>query len=608
TRPKTVSARRARPKGQPARITAAELRSGAAWLREFPRRAWHLLSRLWRTERRRTLIVLAAAIGVAVVMGLLGAGGKEIWEILLTLGLAALVLAVSSDHRTVGSVIVTVLALSLIGTLAGPRWNPQPVANSLTPVTTDTTIGGAVATAQVGTYAVQTTTVTITQADGEEVPGLLRRPIGVTEDTPGAIFMHGAGTHTTQGFAEQAESLASAGVTTLVPSKPMENYSTTERDYLSMAADYQRSLEYLVELDGVDPDAVGVYAESEGAIPGVVLTAQDDRVAFLILASAPVVRLREQVALAVDTYMRNVGVPEPMLSLIPRVLGSAKIPGGGFEYADFDSVTYLETVTVPVLMLYGTADASMPLVQGPATVWNALQVSGNDQLTVRYYDGANHGLKLGISTSGALAPGVARDLCRWVAGLPATAAAEPHVAGATPTQAYWAQAPAPTRWYASGDLMLATLIIGFGLMVLAGIGWCLGQGPRLRGRRGLHLPDPIGRWTVSLCLSVTSAWILYVVYIFGVASLAMSYRTNHLFSYGGWVLVQLVAVIAVVIFVKLAQRAQLMRAAAHAANRERGEKGHWLTVPAAAVLTAAMTGAAILLVAIAYWGLFPMLI
>ncbi|WP_238994132.1 acyl-CoA thioester hydrolase/BAAT C-terminal domain-containing protein [Actinomyces sp. 565] len=607
-RPMTILARRIGPKRQPARITAAELRSGWAWMREFPHRAWTLLSGLWRTERRRTLIVLAAAIGVAILMGLLGTGGREIWEILLTIGLGALVLAVSTDHRTIGGVAVTVLGLSLVGTLAGPRWNPQPLTDSLAPTTTDTSIGGAVTTAPVGTYAVDTSTVMVTQADGEEVPALLRRPIGVDADTPGVVFMHGAGTHSIWGFSEQAESLASAGVTTLVPSKPMEDYSTTERNYLSMAADYQCSLDYLIALDGVNADDVGVYGESEGAIPGVVLTAQDERVAFLILASAPVVRLREQAALAVDSYMRNVGVPDAMLDLIPRVLGSTQIPGGGFEYADFDSVAYLETISVPVLMVYGTADASMPLVQGPGTVWEALQDAGNDQLTVRYYDGANHGLKLGITTDGSLAPGVTRDLSRWVTGLPETAAAEPHVAGATPTQAYWAQTPDPTRWYASGDLMLATLVIGFGLMVMAGIGWLVGQAPRLRGRRGLHLPDPIGRWSVSLCMSVTAAWLLYVVYILGVASLATSYRTNHLFSYGGWVVVQLVAVIAVVMLVKLVYRARLMRAAAHDANRERGEKGRWLTVPAAAVLSAAVIGAATLLVAIAYWGLFPMLV
>ena len=585
-------------------MTAVQLRSGWFWIRAFPRRSILLVRGLWRTERRRTVLTLLAVLGGVIALAVLGAGGRTIWEILVTLGLGALVVAVSADHRTVGSVVVAVLSLSLIGTLAGPRWTPEPVAAPLVPATADTTIGGDAPTAAVGTYRVEAATVSITQADGEQVPALLRRPVGADGPTPGVVFLHGAGTHGVDGFSDQAEALSSAGAATLVPAKPMEDYSLTSRDYRAMAADYRCSVDYLITLDGVDPERVGLYAESEGAIPGAVLTADDERVAFLIMASAPVVRLREQMALAMDSYMRNVGVPEPMLTLIPRVLGSADIPGGGFQYADFDSAPYLRRITVPVLMLYGTADASMPLVQGPMTVREAVRQSGDDALTVRYYEGANHGLRLGASTDGDLAPGVARDLARWVVGLPDTADAAPHVAGATPTQAYWARTPDPTRWYASGDLMLAAFILGFGLLALGGVVWGVGQAPRLRGRRGIHLPDPIGRWTASLVLSIVAAWVLYLAYILGVISLATSYRTNHLFSYGGWVLVQMVALSTVVLGVKLTQRAWLMRG--HV-RHGREEGGRWLTGPAACVLGSALSGTAVLLAALAYWGLFPIL-
>ena len=585
-------------------MTAVQLRSGWFWIRAFPRRSILLVRGLWRTERRRTVLTLLAVLGGVIALAVLGAGGRTIWEILVTLGLGALVVAVSADHRTVGSVVVAVLSLSLIGTLAGPRWTPEPVAAPLVPATADTTIGGDAPTAAVGTYRVEAATVSITQADGEQVPALLRRPVGADGPTPGVVFLHGAGTHGVDGFSDQAEALSSAGAATLVPAKPMEDYSLTSRDYRAMAADYRCSVDYLITLDGVDPERVGLYAESEGAIPGAVLTADDERVAFLIMASAPVVRLREQMALAMDSYMRNVGVPEPMLTLIPRVLGSAEIPGGGFQYADFDSAPYLRRITVPVLMLYGTADASMPLVQGPMTVREAVRQSGDDALTVRYYEGANHGLRLGASTDGDLAPGVARDLARWVVGLPGTADAAPHVAGATPTQAYWARTPDPTRWYASGDLMLAAFILGFGLLALGGVVWGVGQAPRLRGRRGIHLPDPIGRWTASLVLSIVAAWVLYLAYILGVISLATSYRTNHLFSYGGWVLVQMVALSTVVLGVKLTQRAWLMRG--HV-RHGREEGGRWLTGPAACVLGSALSGTALLLAALAYWGLFPIL-
>ena len=594
---------RPRPKGEPARPTLAQVRSGWAWARAFPRRSLALVSWLWRTERRGAVLGLLVVLAAALVLALLGADGQTIWEILATLGLCALVVTVSADHRTSGAVVVTVLSLSLIGTLAGPRWTPEPLAEPMVPSTADTTIGGETTTAAVGSYRIETSTVTITQADGEQVPALLRRPVGVTATTPGVVFLHGAGTHDLRGFAGQAEALSSAGVTTLVPSKPMEDYSLTSRDYQAMAADYQRSVDYLIALNGVDPTRVGLYAESEGAIPGAVLTADDERIAFLVMASAPVVPLREQMALAMDSYMRNVGVPEPMLVLIPRLLGSTRVPGGGFEYADFDSVPYLERITVPVLMLYGTADASMPLVQGPTTARQALH-SGGAALTVRYYDGANHGLKLGSSTDGDLAPGVARDLARWVTGLPATADAAPHVAGAAPSQAYWARTPDPTRWYASGDLMLAAFVVGFGLLALAGLLWAAGQAPRLRDRRGLHLPDPIGRWTVSLSLSIVAAWVLYLAYIAEVVSLATSYRTNYLVSYGGWMLAQVVALGTVVLYVRLVQRVWLMRG--HM-RHDREEGGRWLTVPAGCVLGSALCGTAVLLTALAYWGLFPLL-
>ncbi|MDK8237646.1 alpha/beta hydrolase family protein [Actinomyces urogenitalis] len=585
-------------------LTAQELRSGWTWIKAFPRRAWHLLLGLWRQERRRLLVMAAGVLVAVIVLAALGTGGAEIWDITTTLALGAVVLAVSRDHRTIGAVIVTCLALSLVGTLAGPRWSPVAVKDSLVPSTTDTRIGGDVETAPVGSYEVATSQVTITQADGEEVPALLRRPVGVDEPTPGVVFLHGAGTHTQAGFAEQAEALASAGATTLVPNKPTENYSLTERDYVSMAADYEQSLVYLRGLDGVDSGRVGVYAESEGGYPGVILAGTDPQVAFLVLASAPVVMIRQQATYAAGSYLKRVGVPDALLDAAARLLGSRELPRGAFDYADFDARPYEEKITAPVLMLYGTGDSSMPLVQGPATIWDSIRKAGNTQLTVRYYDGANHGLKLGTTTDGPLAPGVARDLSRWVTGLPATASAAPAVAGATPVQDFWAQAPGPARWYASGDLMLGTLIAGVALLAAAGAGWVIGQLPRLRGRRGLHLPDPIGRWSGALALSVLAAWVLYLAYIGLVARLALSYSSNPFISYGGWFVAQMVAWVSVILLVKLSGRIWLMRG--HVRRGKRNE-GRWLTLPAAAVLCAALAGTLVLLVDLAYWGLFPLL-
>src|SRR5699024_4881009 len=104
-------------------------------------------------------------------------------------------------------------------------------------------------------------------------------------------------------------------------------------------------------------------------------------------------------ALATDTYLRNLGAPEQLLRAVPRLLGS-EIPGGGFVYADFDPSPYQQRMDQPVLMVYGTEDVSMPVVQGPLRVIEDLAQAGNNQYTVRYFDGANHGIRI----DGDLAP------------------------------------------------------------------------------------------------------------------------------------------------------------------------------------------------------------
>ncbi|WP_243118516.1 alpha/beta hydrolase family protein [Actinomyces wuliandei] len=602
-RPVRLLPRRTRSRGEPLRPTQAEITSGWVWVRAFPRRAARMVVTVCRAGCRRLARLLLGVLALVLLLLLLGAGLTEIWQIVLTLALGALVLAVSYDHRVMGGSIVLVLGLSLVGTLAGPRWSPAVFTAPLAPTTRDTGIGGQVETVPVGTYEVRTIQVSVPQADGQEVPALLRQPVGAPTPTAGVVFLHGAGTHTIEGFAEQAEALASAGATTIVPDKPMEGYTLTERDYVSMAADYADSVELLRSLEEVDALRVGLYAESEGGYPGVVLAAQDSRIAFLVLASAPVVPIRQQAAFAMDSYLREVGVPEPLLDIIPRILGSRELPGGGFKYADFDASVYERRLTVPVLMLYGTEDSSMPVLQGPRTVWDSMQEAGNDQLTVRYYAGANHGLKSGTSTEGLLVPGVARDLARWVTGLPETGGAGPRVAGAAPTQVYWAQVPERTRWYASGDLMLVTAVLGLGLLGLSAVLWGAGQLPRLRGGRGLHLPAPLGRWAVSLGLSVTSSWVLYLAYVLTVAQLALNRTSNLWISYGGWALAQGAALMTVVLLVKLVGRAWLMRG-----HVRQDGGGRWLTPWTGTVLVSALGGTLVQLMFLAYWGLFPLLL
>ena len=356
-----------------------------------------------------------------------------------------------------------------------------------------------------------------------------------------------------------------------------------------MANDYLRSVELLRGLPGVDPDLVGVYGESEGSWIVPVMAADNPSVGFVVLVAAPVVPPRQQAAFAVDSYLRNTGVPVELLRSIPRFVGM-EFPGGGFAYGSFDVRPFQQRMRQPVLIVYGTGDAAMPTVQGALMIMEDLGTAGNPAHTVRYYEGADHGIKI----DHVLLPEFARDLAAWVQALPESGQAPPRIAGSEPYQRFLAAPVERPRWYAEGDLMVAAL---------GGATVCLTAGPvlwvvrRLRGRREQALADD-----VALPLVVAGAGSLLtlaglVAYLFAVASLAQDYRTNTLLVHGGWLALRLagiaVAVATVVVVYRIldGRRSRDVPAA-------RTAVGRW-------TLATGVGGASTLLVLLAYWGVFP---
>ena len=119
-------------------------------------------------------------------------------------------------------------------------------------------------------------------------------------------------------------------------------------------------------------------------------------------------------------------MPHGVFRAIPRAVGMS-IPGGGFEYADFDVTPYQRRMHQPVLVVYGTGDISMPTIQGAQQVIDDTALAGNGDVTVRYYAGANHGIRV----DGVVDADFLRDLSGWVLGLPATAAVRSRASPAT---------------------------------------------------------------------------------------------------------------------------------------------------------------------------------
>src|SRR5690625_9967 len=412
--------------------------------------------------------------------------------------------------------------IAVVGALAGPTWSAVPASWEIPRDSPrlDIVPRGSGPLAPPATYAVERHELTVDLGE-TSVEAWIFAPVGAPRG-PGVVFIHGAGTGEPDAFSGQVRALAARGIRAMVPAKRMDTYSTRERDYEAMAADYLASWRVLRQWPGVDPTRVGVYGESERAWIAPIAAAAEPEVSFAVLASAPVVTPREQAAYAVANYLAHTNVPHGLFRSIPRALG-ATIPGGGFDYIDFDVRPFYRAMDQPVLMLYGTADASMPIVQGVQVTRGELAAGGNPHFTARYFAGADHGLRDGEH----LAAGVTTVLTDWVGGLPGTAETTHAVAGAAAEQRFLAGPVPEPAWYASGNFLVYSVLAVVGLNLI-GLGMSVAAAWGRRGRTRVH------RHAGAAVLAAFAIVSVFLGYVSTVADLAVNYQTNDALIRGGW--------------------------------------------------------------------------
>lgn len=300
--------------------------------------------------------------------------------------------------RRVASVIVTAMAMTLVFATLGwammPQWNTRPYTKHIVIASADTTITPAHANIpHEGRYRTRETRLSIKTGDGVTLPAVLREPVGAPGPRPACLFIHGSGTSGAEDFGDIANAMASAGIVTLVPAKRNDNYTVLHRDYPRFAREYGRSLDVLRGRIGVDPAKTGIYAESEGTWIATILTSKRQDIAFAVLTSAPVFNGREQMAMAVSAYTHEAGAPKPVVKDMAKLMSLDYAPFD-LAYADFDADRYLKSLTMPVLVNYGTYDTAMPIEQGAQRIIATANKSGNENVTVRYFAG-NHQMRAG---------------------------------------------------------------------------------------------------------------------------------------------------------------------------------------------------------------------
>ncbi|MEE1296871.1 MAG: hypothetical protein UHD09_08620 [Bifidobacterium sp.] len=422
------------------------------------------------------------------------------------------------------SVVVTALFLGLAA-LMDPGWSVEPLNAHMTVTDSNTTIRAkGISTPQEGAYKVKETKLKLKVSDGVTMNAIVREPVGAHTGRPGCVFVHGAGTgKASEAYGDLGEALASAGITTIVQDKRLDNYTTFSRDYDSMAEDYLAAVRTLRSWKGVDAKKVGVYAESEGTWITTIMAKKDRNLGFLILTSAPVYSGRQQMAMAATEYLTIVGAPTGIKGLIPR-LTSLDFSPFGLKYADFDAADYLDTLTMPLLINYGTHDPSMPIEQGAQQLINDAHAVGNDNVTVRYYP-TNHQMRTGSSLSVPglpLADRFTHDLEDWVnavgAGTKAGQWETPTIAGSQPYQEY--AVPTSMKPGLVSSVMALIVIFAISLLLwIATVVLCVVAVLRRRKEEPVSV-DGKGRKLVHRFATLTKTLIILNIIITPVVSAA----------------------------------------------------------------------------------------
>ena len=506
---------------------------------------------------------------------------------------------------TAASFVVILLVMLLLGQAMTPDWRVEPYRDHLRVSTRPTAVASSLGpTTPEGTHPVKEQRISITLAGGVRIQAIVREPSDLKGTGPACLFIHGAGTgKSSEVFGDLASAMASAGITTLVPDKRLDTYTTFHRDYQAMAADYGRSLDRLRSWPGVDPTKVGLYAESEGTWISSIMTAKDPSIAFSILTSPPVYPGRRQMAMAATSYLDLIGAPKGIRNVIPRLMGM-DLSLLGLEYADFPSLPYLDQLRMPVMINFGTMDVSMPVEQGARAIIRRTHAIGNDNVTLRYYP-TNHQIRTGSRLAKAglpLEPRYTHNLEDWINAVamgtkadqwstPMIAGSQPHQLNQVPKHTNTGLIPSLTALLtlmASGPILLAVALLSALIGALSSHLRARGKDHRQSGfSKGLT-----GRlWSLGLLAAGLMAALLAYAFTVVRQALGLAHLSSMMASC--W---SLLSVLCLVLILLLASTLTSIFSRSDGKSAVAGT-GHWLT------LTLILLGSLTILGSLIFWNI-----
>ena len=284
--------------------------------------------------------------------------------------------------------------------------------------------------------------------------GTLHRPTGVGPH-PATLMLQGSGAADRDSggyFPPIRDHFIENGLAVFSWDKPGIGRSTgdwRQRTLFDRGDEALDALAWLREQPGIDADRVGVWGHSQGGWIGPLVASRSRDVAFLVVNSGPGITPEAQDFYGIEHTLRQDGVSEAEIEqaltwmqslhdaaregmpfeqlqselLEPSRGTAAERYFGGIGPEDwpffvlnfqhpYDPVPSLEHVACPMLALFGELDPLVPVEESARIFEAAARESGNHDLTIHIFSGADHRIRVGDALR--FAPGYLEVMSDWL--------------------------------------------------------------------------------------------------------------------------------------------------------------------------------------------------
>ena len=301
------------------------------------------------------------------------------------------------------------------------------------------------------------------QGGGLTLAGSLVLPPGEGPH-PAIVLTHGSEAGTRRGYRVFVQLFIEQGIAVMRYDKrgvgDSEGRYVEAPDLRQPCADLLGAVAFLRSHPSIDGEHIGVFGASQGGWVGPMAASMSEHITFVCVQSAPGVSPLEQNLYDKGNRLRTRGLSDADVARATeyrRAFWGYLVTGEGYEeaarlrgelsrepwftpenfpypferretllrhprlqswtiHSAYEPRLTLERVRVPLLAVYGGDDSIVPVEESIARFRAAFAVSGNEHLTVKVFEGADHGVRvIGADGERRIAPGYFELMGDWAA-------------------------------------------------------------------------------------------------------------------------------------------------------------------------------------------------